>query len=239
MDQILASLTGFADRKDNKTVGALIAALLGVGAVLVAVVAFLLPGTNDGWDAIRVTIGGLAGLGWFAAGYLWWYALSSDRVHDILNFRENAPLPVRRRRGLLFLLGWFAALAILANAGLTVVAVVLGALNVTVLLTTWMFIASTPEERQATEEAWEAKQQEDIWNAEQKKIAKQGGNVSMEVLDDQTAAEMERQGIPVQYMEFVEYDENGEPYTVLVPVQQIVQQPERKPGLLRRIARRL
>jgi hypothetical protein len=239
MDQILTSLAGFADRKDNKTVKALVAALLGVGAVLVTLVAFLLPGANDALEPVRVTIGGLAGLGWFVAGYLWWYALSSDSLHERLNVRANAALPVRRRRGLLFLLGWFALLAILANVGITFVAVVVGAMNVTVLLTTWMFLASTPEERLATEEAWEAQQQEDIWNAEQKKIAKQGGNVSMEILDDETAAEMERQGVPVQYMEFVEYDENDEPYTVLVPVQQIIQEPARKRGLLRRIISRI
>lgn len=154
MDDLFTSLGSWADRLSSRggllrTV--LLLAIVGVGAAVAGL--FLTT-----WPALQVTLGSLAGLLWFVAGYLFWHSGLDQARRSRTDLRSAWSLPKRRWFVAWTFVGW-ALLVIFFNR--YVPSVFVGAANVAVLLTLWRVGTASDAERAALEEemaeAWIAR----------------------------------------------------------------------------------
>jgi hypothetical protein len=160
MDQILATLRDRAAAVEGRVRGQVIGYALAGVAMVVAGLVF------SSIEAARVILGSLAGMAWFTAGYLYWYALSSDRVYDLLNLRSRWTVQRRRQMTIIALAVWLVTF-ILANKILATVGALAGAIVVVILLCAWLSITMSPQERQEALEAEQAAAdaaEQNIWD---------------------------------------------------------------------------
>ena len=107
---------------------------------------------------LQITVGAIAGLLWFIAGYMFIHSgLDADRKAK-LNLRETIMLPRRRAFVAGAALLWLILIGLLGR-GLN--GSLLGAANVAVLLTLWRLFSATPTERETLDRAMEA-----MWSEE-------------------------------------------------------------------------
>lgn len=144
MDAILTALSQWA-RHLGARAGLAVAGLAALGAALVAAAYVLLIVAPD-WAMLPAVPGAAAGAAWFAALFVAWQELLPEPWRTRVNLRAAWPLPRRRLAAWWAAIAWFTML-VLAGAGVN--SPVIGALNVTVLLTVWRLGSMTAVERDA------------------------------------------------------------------------------------------
>lgn len=109
-----------------------------VGAIAGAAVTFHV-------QVLPALLGALGGVLLLSSGYLLWLGVLPDRAYEALNIRGKYSPRTRRWISAVALVLWYFAMT---SAIKTVPSGVLGALNITVLLTLWRLITLTPAERE-------------------------------------------------------------------------------------------
>lgn len=160
MDQILQLLRNSGDRlaDDGRVRGRVVLlVLVGIG---LAVGGYFVP-----FDIVVVLMGSLAGVCWFSAGYLSWYSLLGEPRRSQLDIRARWYPQRRRRVTFAVLLVWLILMIACANL-VSASGSAFGAANVAVMLTAWLALSLTPEERAAQLAEMEAQDEADLWAAE-------------------------------------------------------------------------
>lgn len=160
MDQILQMLRSSGDRLAGS--GGLrgrVVLMVLVGLAL-AVAGYFVP-----IDVVEVLMGSVAGACWFSAGYLAWYGLVGEPRRSLLDIRSRWYPQRRRRVTLIALLVWLAVMVACAQV-VSASGSAFGAANVAVMLTAWLALSLTPEERAEQIAAMEAQDEADLWAAQ-------------------------------------------------------------------------
>lgn len=181
MNQILEAVRNFADRKGAGIKSLVfVFGLLGVGLGVAAFFAKMVP-------VLPVVLGSAAGALWFLAGYLYWYSVMGEPLRSQINIRDYWE-PEYRRKITLFIVGAWFIILILVSSNFPTVGPIVGGLNVTVLLTAWIAITLTPEERQAEIEALDAAEEEAAyWAAQQAEEAEANQEVQPQFVPVETS----------------------------------------------------
>lgn len=162
MYQLLESLQQFAERTKAANKTATRVALFLILGIILSVGGYFV----GNLDYLRAFAGGIGGVLFFIAAYLYWYGLSSDRVYIFLNWRERIPYSNRWRRTILFLGIWFAV-EVIINHFFTITGSGPGAINVLFLIAALLAATRTREEVIEQEAIEAAKAEENIFEAEE------------------------------------------------------------------------